>query len=166
MRVRIASFGVGLLAGLGTAIGYSQVRHLRLKETDVLPVLSGDDSQEKELFKWDSCMNSESLVLWVWTWLLNRYGRPESPQSLHTYTSHSVLYDHCRKVPLWSAELITKEHISGSANRRKSRFQVYVTVILCKCIYSVAYRKTGRSVHERCVSFFIQKCLFSYACIT
>lgn len=51
MRVRIASFGVGLLAGLGTAIGYSQVRQLRLKEIDVLPVVSDTDSQEKELFK-------------------------------------------------------------------------------------------------------------------
>lgn len=49
--MKIASFGVGLLAGLGSAIGYSQVRHLRLKESDVQAVLSDTESQEQELFK-------------------------------------------------------------------------------------------------------------------
>lgn len=51
MRVKIASFGAGLLAGLGSAIGYSQVRHLRLKESDVQAVSSDTESQEQELFK-------------------------------------------------------------------------------------------------------------------
>lgn len=66
-------------------------------------------------------LNPVSALLWLHT----RYGRPEAPQSLHTYTSYSVLYDHCRKVPLWSAELISKQHISGSANRKRSKFQVH-----------------------------------------
>lgn len=49
--MKIASFGVGVLAGLGSAIGYSQVRHLRLKESDVQAVLGDTESQEQELFK-------------------------------------------------------------------------------------------------------------------
>lgn len=49
--MKIASFGVGLLAGLGSAIGYTQVRRLRLKESDVQAVLSETESQEQELFK-------------------------------------------------------------------------------------------------------------------
>ena len=127
MQGRIVYFGLGALAGVGVGAGYWRGYH-KLNLSDIPQSQPGRpaDSPPQDLL----C----KLATWIFpplTWpclpcpfMCSRYGSPKPPFSRHNYTSHSVLYDHVRKVPLWSAEVITSQRISGSANRRNSKFQV------------------------------------------
>ena len=56
--------------------------------------------------------------------LYTRYGRPELPVSFHLYKEHSLVYDHSRKIPSWTADTITSKGVSSNiANRKKSTFR-------------------------------------------
>ena len=54
-----------------------------------------------------------------------RYGIPVSPLSSHTYSSHALTYDRARRVPLWTAERLTRQQVrSKQVNREHSEFKV------------------------------------------
>lgn len=56
----------------------------------------------------------------------DRFGKPESPVSLHTYKSHSLNYDRLKKIPLWVIENLSKDDNKKDqvADRVHSSFQV------------------------------------------
>ena len=55
---------------------------------------------------------------------LLRYGAPVSHLSSHTHAAHTLTYDRCKKIPLWVAEVITRDMVDSTvANRRRSTFQ-------------------------------------------
>lgn len=55
---------------------------------------------------------------------LFRYGRPHPHTSTHTYTAHTVMYDRCRRVPIWSAESVSRATVKSTVAKRKhSKFQ-------------------------------------------
>ncbi|XP_065668899.1 nuclease EXOG, mitochondrial [Hydra vulgaris] len=58
---------------------------------------------------------------------LLRYGLPQSPSTL-VYSNHVVQYDCSRKVPLWVAQHITKEKLTGLADRSSFTFKTDVNV--------------------------------------
>ncbi|XP_062577938.1 nuclease EXOG, mitochondrial-like [Saccostrea cucullata] len=51
-----------------------------------------------------------------------KYGVPNRGEEAKVFTNHVLSYDQSKKIPIWVAECITKEHAQGNANRKYSKF--------------------------------------------
>lgn len=75
-----------------------------------------------------------------------RYGAPEPHLSSHTYTAHTLTYDRCKKIPMWVAEVITRDMVESTvANRKRSNFQPDPEVLACHSAANEDYRGSGWS---------------------
>ena len=57
---------------------------------------------------------------------LIRYGIPESSITVHSYKGHWLAYNNAKRIPLWVAELLTKDMLDQNkiADRHQSHFKV------------------------------------------
>lgn len=53
-----------------------------------------------------------------------KYGIPDRGPEFHQYENHILAYDQAKKIPVWVAEYITKDHTKGSQNSLKS-FKIF-----------------------------------------
>ncbi|XP_071102162.1 nuclease EXOG, mitochondrial-like [Haliotis cracherodii] len=51
-----------------------------------------------------------------------KYGIPDRGPAIRSYSDHVLAYDQARKIPIWVAEHLHRGKLTGSANRKKSRF--------------------------------------------
>lgn len=52
-----------------------------------------------------------------------KYGIPDRGPEFHQYENLILAYDQAKKIPVWVAEYITKDHTKGSADRKNIRFK-------------------------------------------
>lgn len=84
--------------------------------------------------------STNSLIHWY------RYGAPTSHLSSHSYAAHTLTYDRGKKIPLWVAEVITRDMVdSNIANRKRSTFQPDPEVLAGHSAANEDYRGSGWS---------------------
>ncbi|CAH1776737.1 unnamed protein product [Owenia fusiformis] len=57
-----------------------------------------------------------------------KYGVPDRGPDVRYYRNHALTYDQSRKSPIWVAEHLNKEVLTGSANRKHSKFKPDVNI--------------------------------------
>ncbi len=62
-----------------------------------------------------------------------KYGVPDRGPLIQIYSNHALAYDRQKRTPLWVAERITKQHLTGEMESKKRLFKKTV----CCCIDSV-----------------------------
>lgn len=51
-----------------------------------------------------------------------KYGVPDTGHMVRYYSNHVLVYDQQKRIPMWVAEHLTRENLTGSANRRHAKF--------------------------------------------
>ena len=77
---------------------------------------------------------------------VRRYGAPVSHLSSHTYAAHTLTYDRSKRIPMWVAEVISRDMVNSNiANRKHSRFRPDPDVLPCHSAANEDYRGSGWS---------------------